>query len=72
MWQVIKKHQGEEYEHEVSKGYTWNNNHIAKFASRDNVKPQDPDSVTPAYGELLYAKLVCKNDKIDKIDEIIG
>lgn len=35
-----------------------NNAHIARFAARPNVDPQDPDEVSTAYEAMVYPKLI--------------
>lgn len=58
MWEIIHtKIWNEEYKKEESKGFRANGNHIAKFSSKPNNKPQPVDALTPAYGVLLYQKL---------------
>ncbi len=48
----------EEYIKEESKGFEANSKHIAKFACRPNIKPQDPNEVSLAYEARIYPKLV--------------
>mmetsp|Transcript_10803 Transcript_10803/g.15820 ORF Transcript_10803/g.15820 Transcript_10803/m.15820 type:complete len:384 (-) Transcript_10803:796-1947(-) len=59
MWDIIhQKIWQEESIQEESKGFRANGNHIAKFSCKPNNKPQPVDALTPAYGVLIYEKLV--------------
>jgi len=61
MWEVINKLRNKEYVRPDSKSATENGNHIAKFSVKPNIPDAHPYSLTPAFGSMLYDKLVRKN-----------
>lgn len=69
MWSVLRRLQGEEYEHEVAKlpaGVVKNMNHIARHECKPNAPPLADHLLTEPYGLGVYSKLVRKLDAEDE------
>eukprot|EP00667_Euglena_gracilis_P011949 EG_transcript_12215 len=60
MWSVLRRQQGEEYEpSNPTRGHLGENlNHIARFESKPNVKPTDPQMLPEPYESRVYQKLI--------------